>query len=160
MHINDIHGHYAVDYENEEDGTEAAINAFSALKQVIDEVDPALALDAGDTFHGDSFATVCSGTSVAELLETAGVDATTPGNHDWSYGSEQLESIDTAFDFSVLAANVVDAGTGESYFEHPHLLREVALEDEDGNPTSTTVTVGVFGVIDEDFYTSTPEHAI
>lgn len=156
VHINDIHGHYAIDYENEEDGTEATINAFSALKQVIDEVDPAFALDAGDTFHGDSFATVCSGTSVAELLETAGVDATTPGNHDWSYGSEQLESIDTAFDFSVLAANVIDAGTGEAYFEHPYLLREVALEDEDGNPTSTTVTVGVFGVIDEGFYTSTP----
>lgn len=156
VHINDIHGHYAVDYENEADGTEMTINAFSALKQTIDEVDPAFALDAGDTFHGDSFATVNKGTSIAELLETAGVDATTPGNHDWSYGSEQLDSIDTAFDFSVLAANVVDAETGEPLFDDPYLLREVALEDEGGDPTSTTVTVGVFGVIDEDFYSSTP----
>lgn len=156
VHINDIHGHHAVTYGDGADGAEIGINAFSALKRVIEEVDPVFALDAGDTFHGDSFATVNRGAAIAELLDEAGVDATTPGNHDWSYGAGRLDELDGDHGFAVLAANVVDAATGERYFEEPYLLREVALEDGRGDLPPTTVSVGVFGVIDEDFLASTP----
>lgn len=76
-------------------------------------------MDAGDTFHGDSFATVNQGAAIAALMDAAGYDATTPGNHDWSYGSERLAEIDADASFSVMAANVSDKETGDALFEEP-----------------------------------------
>ena len=146
LHVNDIHGRYEVD----------GVNAFAAVKGLADAEGVALTLDAGDTFHGASFATVSQGDSIAQLLDAAGFDATTPGNHDWSYGADRLLELDASGSFSVLAANVVDAETGEPYFSQPYLLKTVDLEDEDGEPTGERVQVGVLGVIDPGFYTSTP----
>ncbi len=146
VHVNDIHGRYEVD----------GVNAFAALKGVSDEVGAALTLDAGDTFHGDSFSTVTEGESIARLMEASGIDATTPGNHDWSYGATRLDELDDRYDFSILAANVVYADTGEPYFDNPYLLKTVRLEDEGGNEAGDAITIGVIGVIDEDFYSSTP----
>lgn len=146
MHVNDIHGRYEVD----------GVNAFAALKGVSDEVGAALTLDAGDTFHGDSFSTVTEGESIARLMEASGIDATTPGNHDWSYGATRLDELDDRYDFSILAANVVYADTGEPYFDNPYLLKTVRLEDEGGNEAGDAIAIGVIGVIDEDFYSSTP----
>lgn len=146
VHVNDIHGRYEVD----------GVNAFAALKGVSDEVGAALTLDAGDTFHGDSFSTVTEGESIARLMEASGIDATTPGNHDWSYGATRLDELDDRYDFSILAANVVYADTGEPYFDNPYLLKTVRLEDEGGNEAVDAITIGVIGVIDEDFYSSTP----
>lgn len=146
LHVNDIHGRYEVD----------GVNAFAAVKGLADAEGVALTLDAGDTFHGASFATVSQGGSIAQLLDAAGFDATTPGNHDWSYGADRLLELDASGSFSVLAANVVDAETGEPYFAQPYLLKTVDLEGEDGEPTGERVQVGVLGVIDPGFYTSTP----
>ena len=155
VHVNDTHGRHLVEWEDEA-GNECTVNAYSALKQVAEQTDAALVLDAGDTFHGDAFATVSEGASIAQLMDAAGVDATTPGNHDCSYGADRLAELDGESGFSVLAANVVDAATGEPYFGTPYILREAELKDDTGAGTGTTVTVGVFGVTDEDFYISTP----
>ena len=150
VHTNDIHGHYAV-----EDGAGAAVNAFSAVAAVAEDERAGLVLDAGDTFHGDSFATVNQGAAIAALMDAAGYDATTPGNHDWSYGSERLAEIDADASFSVMAANVSDKETGDALFEEPYRLFEVPLEGASGGLTGRSATVGVFGVIDDGFYGST-----
>ena len=55
----------------------------------------------------------------------------------------------------MLAAHVRDEATGSPLLENEYLLREAALEDESGNLTGESVTVGVFGIIDEDFRSST-----
>lgn len=145
-HTNDIHGYYTYDSRN------GAIG-FPIAQTLLDEIDPDLVLDAGDTFHGQSFATVTEGESIAQLMDALGFDATTPGNHDWSYGAAQLEAIDAASDFSVLAANVVDSATGEPAFG-TSITKDVEVTLDDG--TTEVVRMGVLGVIDEDFYTSTP----
>lgn len=148
MHTNDIHGFYTWDARNLSIG-------FSVMQTIKNALDPDLVLDAGDTFHGQSFATMTEGASIAELMNALGYDATTPGNHDWSYGAERLRSIDASTDygFGVLAANVVDAQTGEPYFKQPSVVKEVGVELSDG--TTQTAQVGVLGVIDEGFYAST-----
>lgn len=150
LHTNDTHGRYSV-----KGSAGDAVNAFGAVAALADDTGADLILDAGDTFHGTTFATESKGGAIAQLMDAAGYDATTPGNHDWSYGSERLDQIDADADFSVLAANVEDTQTGEPLFESPYLLREVALADAEGNLTGRSVTVGVLGVIDEDFYGST-----
>lgn len=148
VHTNDIHGRYATA------GADAAVNGFAAVSALAQDCGADLILDAGDTFHGSTFSTVNQGEAVAALMDAAGYDATTPGNHDWSYGSARLAQIDRDHDFAVLAANVEDEAAGAPLFEQGYLLREVALEDGEGNLTGESVTVGVFGVIDEDLRAS------
>lgn len=142
MHINDIHGYYKDDSYNKAIG-------FSALKALKDQQKPHLLLDAGDTFHGQSFATVAKGESIARLMDEVGVDATTPGNHDWSYGDTRLQEIDKDHTFSILGANITDK-EGNAYFKNDYLVRDV-VSDED-----TVVRVGVFGVMDPSFDETTP----
>lgn len=150
LHTNDIHGRYSVK------GTDAsAVNAFAAVAALAEDTGADLILDAGDTFHGTTFSTASKGDAIAQLMDAAGYDATTPGNHDWSYGSARLAEIDADAEFSVLAANVTDAESDAATFEDPYLLREVALADSEGNLTGRSVTVGVLGVIDEDLHGST-----
>ncbi len=141
VHTNDIHGYYT--------NTENGQIGFSALKALIDRQDADLVLDAGDTFHGQAFATVEQGASIAELMDSVGYDAMTPGNHDWSYGKDHLKELDTQTDFPILAANVIRAD-GSAFFQTPYLIKEVAADD------GTPIKVGVFGVIDDALYSSTP----
>lgn len=83
VHTNDSHGGYGF---TDESG--APVGYYAAVAGLAQSVDADLVLDAGDTFHGDSFATITNGESIARLMADAGYAATTPGNHDWSYGSE------------------------------------------------------------------------
>ncbi len=142
MHINDIHGYYKNDSYNKAIG-------FSALKALKDQQNPDLLLDAGDTFHGQSFATVFQGESIALLMDEVGVDATTPGNHDWSYGDARLQEIDKDHAFSILGANISDKD-GNAYFKNDYLVRDVVSDE------GAVVRVGIFGVMDPSFDQTTP----
>ena len=146
VHTNDSHGGYGF---TDESG--APVGYYAAVAGLAQSVDADLVLDAGDTFHGDSFATITNGESIARLMAAAGYDATTPGNHDWSYGSGQLLTLSAQV--SVLAANVLDAD-GSPYFQTPYVVKDVTLE------SGETIQVGVLGVIDEAFYTSTPSYNV
>lgn len=146
VHTNDSHGGYGF---TDEGG--APVGYYAAVAGLADSVEADLLLDAGDTFHGDSFATITNGESVARLMEVAGYDAATPGNHDWSYGSEQLRVLGARV--PVLAANVLTLD-GSPYFQTPYVVRDVTLE------SGETIQVGVLGVIDEAFYTSTPAYNV
>ena len=140
VHTNDIHGYYTV--------TKSGTLGFAVLKSIVDASGADLVLDAGDTFHGQAFATLEKGQSIAELMDYVGYDATTPGNHDWSYGADALKEFDAQNSFKILAANVVNE-KGEGYFESPYLVKDVTADD------GTKLKVGVLGVIDDSFYTST-----
>ena len=146
VHTNDSHGGYGT--------TDAAGNPvayYSVVAGLAQSAGADLVLDAGDTFHGDSFATVVNGGSVAELMAAAGYDATTPGNHDWSYGAARLRELSEQV--TVLAANVT-AADGSAYFQTPYLVEDVALG------SGEVIQVGVLGVIDEEFYASTPSYNV
>ena len=140
VHTNDIHGYYK--------STSSGQIGFDAVKTIADKENADLILDAGDTFHGQSFATVEEGKSIAELMDAVGYDAMTPGNHDWSYSADRLRELDRESSFTILASNVADTN-GNRYFDNNFYIKNVTADD------GTKVRVGVFGVIDEDFYTST-----
>lgn len=140
VHTNDMHGYYTA--------TNRGQIGFAALKKIIEQEDADLVLDIGDTFHGQSFATVEQGKSIAELMDEVGYDAMTPGNHDWSYGAERVKELDDESNFKVLAANVV-TDEGKSYFDNSYFIKDVVADD------GTNLKVGVVGVIDDRFYSST-----
>lgn len=141
VHTNDIHGYYTK--------TDRGQIGFSALKAAIDQQQADLILDAGDSFHGQAFATIEKGESIAELMDAVGYDAMTPGNHDWSYGKDQLKQLDEQHDFAILAGNVVNQDGNTPFFNTPYFVKEVQADN------GTMLKVGVFGVIDDQFYSST-----
>lgn len=81
MHTNDIHGSYKYSYNASKDTGTVGFDGLAVLYSAQNSA-PDLLLDAGDTFHGQSFATMSEGKSIAELMDTFyvdGYDATTPG---------------------------------------------------------------------------------
>ena len=154
MHTNDIHGSYKYSY-NESKGTgTVGFDGLAVLYSAQGNA-PDLLLDAGDTFHGQSFATMSEGKSIAELMDTFyadGYDATTPGNHDWSYGADKLRTMTgystTGTPFAMLCANAKStSGVWSS-----SITKTLDRTWEDGEDHSTfdyKIKVGVVGAMDE-----------
>lgn len=154
MHTNDIHGSYKYSY-NESKGTgTVGFDGLAVLYSAQGNA-PDLLLDAGDTFHGQSFATMSEGKSIAELMDTFyadGYDATTPGNHDWSYGADKLRTMTgsstTSTPFAMLCANATSSNGVWSSSITKTLNR--TWRDSEGRSTFTyQIKVGVVGAMDE-----------
>lgn len=154
MHTNDIHGNYKYSYNASKGTGTVGFDGLAVLYSAQDAT-PDLLLDAGDTFHGQSFATMSEGKSIAELMDTFyadGYDATTPGNHDWSYGADKLRTMTgynvTATPFAMLCANATSTnGTWSSSF-----TKKLSRTWKDSESTSTfdyQIKVGVVGAMDE-----------
>ena len=154
MHTNDIHGSYKYSY-NESKGTgTVGFDGLAVLYSAQGNA-PDLLLDAGDTFHGQSFATMSEGKSIAELMDTFyadGYDATTPGNHDWSYGADKLRTMTgsstTSTPFAMLCANATSSNGVWSSSITKTLNR--TWRDSEGHSTfAYQIKVGVVGAMDE-----------
>lgn len=83
-----------------------------------------LLLDSGDAI-GDSFiAAATKGRAVIELMNAAGYDAMTIGNHEPDFGVEELRLCISEAQFPVIAANLFEAdGT---LFTKPYVVRRMA----------------------------------
>ena len=154
MHTNDIHGSCKYSYNASKGTGTVGFDGLAVLYSAQDSA-PDLLLDAGDTFHGQSFATMSEGKSIAELMNTFyanGYDATTPGNHDWSYGADKLRTMAgngaTSTPFAMLCANATSANGVWSSSITKTLNR--TWKDGEGSPTfNYKIKVGVVGAMDE-----------
>lgn len=154
MHTNDIHGSYKYSY-NESKGTDTVgFDGLAVLSSAQGNA-PDLLLDAGDTFHGQSFATMSEGKSIAELMDTFyadGYDATTPGNHDWSYGADKLRTMTghstTGTPFAMLCANATSSN-GIWSSSITKTLNRTWKDGEDSPTFNYKIKVGVVGAMDE-----------
>lgn len=154
MHTNDIHGSYKYSY-NESKGTGTVGFDGLAVLYSAQSSAPDLLLDAGDTFHGQSFATMSEGKSIAELMDTFyadGYDATTPGNHDWSYGADKLRAMTgystTGTPFAMLCANAKST-SGVWSSSITKTLDRTWEDSEDHSAFDYKIKVGVVGAMDE-----------
>lgn len=150
MHTNDIHGSYKYSYNAGTVGFDGLAVLYSAQGN-----GPNLLLDAGDTFHGQSFATMSEGKSIAELMDTFyadGYDATTPGNHDWSYGADKLRTMTgystTGTPFAMLCANAKST-SGVWSSSITKTLNRTWKDDEGSSTFDYKIKVGVVGAMDE-----------
>ena len=90
--------------------------------------------DAGDTFHSMPRINISNGENMIPLLNAAGVDVMAPGNHDFNYGSDQLQNISKKLKFPVLAANVVQESNGAKILPSYKILKYGKIK------------IGVFGL--------------
>ena len=149
VHTNDMHARVL---EKEEDG----IIGIERLKYIIDAhtdgADLGLVLDSGDTFHGQSIATLVQGESIARLLKACGYDAITAGNYDWSYGKDRLLALSELSGAKMLTGNVVD-GDNNPFFSEEFYIREATnhyvASSSYYSQLANALSIGGFGACDE-----------
>ena len=71
-----------------------------------------LLVDAGDHVQGTAYGSMDEGASIIKLMNAAGYDAATPGNHEFDYGMARAKDIMKEADFPYLSCNWVDLRTG------------------------------------------------
>ena len=71
-----------------------------------------LLVDAGDHVQGTAYGSMDEGASIIKLMNAAGYDAATPGNHEFDYGMDRANAITKEADFPYLSCNWVDLRTG------------------------------------------------
>lgn len=143
IHLNDVHGR-AEESENDGMGYPKVASLLKEYRKTFGK-DRVLFLDAGDTTHGTTFATLEKGESIVKILNAMKLDAMTLGNHDFNYGMDQLYKLENMAQFKILTSNIIDKNgqtIGEKY-----MIKEI-----DG------VKVGIFGLTTpETIYKANPQ---
>jgi len=86
--------------------------AIAALKKSIEDTGrDVLLVDAGDHIQGTAYGSMDQGASIIELMNAAGYDAATPGNHEFDYGMDRAKELMRDADFPYLSCNWVDLRT-------------------------------------------------
>lgn len=119
-HTSDTHGFY---YPKNNRGGFAALSAL-----VQKEKYPYLLLDSGDFANGTIEAKNSKGLTSVRLMNAAGYQAVTVGNHEFDFGDEGLAPMFAEADFAVLAANLLEAETDT----YPKNVRPYQIFDVDG----------------------------
>lgn len=129
LHTNDVHG---------------AIDNYASVAALKDAYEAAgaqvLLMDAGDFSQGSTSVNVSEGATAVELMNMAGYDVATTGNHEFDFGYANLRTLMESAEFPILAAN---AFTAEG---------DLAMDGDNLTFQLGDVTVGVFGL-------ATPETA-
>lgn len=91
IHTNDMHG---------------SVEDLAYVKDMKSKLENPILVDAGDAAQGSALATYTEGVGVIELMNTAGYDGMTFGNHEFDYGSAAAVKIASAANFPVVSANI------------------------------------------------------
>ena len=116
LHTNDIHARVEGNADRKITGMEWIAGGIRAQKAADEDT---LALDGGDTFHGLPIINLSKGANMAVLMNLAGYDAMTPGNHDFNYGEKRLLELAQMLNFPILSANTYDKEQ-KSYLFRPY----------------------------------------
>ena len=99
LHTNDVHG---------------AIDGYAYIPVLRAQFESqganVIVVDAGDFTNGDTSVSYSKGLDAVYLMNAAGYDIVTLGNHEFDFGYDQLMSNLADKDFNVLCANVLDNG--------------------------------------------------
>ena len=106
LYTNDVHTYI------DKQATKLTYASIAALKQSYrDAGKPVLLVDAGDHVQGTAYGSMDEGASIIELMNAAGYDVATPGNHEFDYGMDRAKQIIKDADFPYLSCNWVDLRT-------------------------------------------------
>ena len=87
--------------------------AIAALKKSIEDTGrDVLLVDAGDHIQGTAYGSMDDGATIIELMNEAGYDLATPGNHEFDYGMARAKAALREADFPYVSCNWVDLRTG------------------------------------------------
>lgn len=121
LHSNDVHGNIM------------GYSQMAALRDAFESLGAEVILaDAGDYSQGTTYVSTTKGADAIEMMNVAGYDVATLGNHEFDYGYPQLKENLSKADFAVLCANILK--DGENAFQGNTII------EKDG------VKIGFFGL--------------
>ena len=130
----DLTGHIVILHTNDVHGAIGEYAKVAALKQAYQAAGAYVLLaDAGDFIQGDPTVSASQGKTAIELMNLAGYDVATPGNHEFDYGYPNLMTLAGEADFPILAANV-------------RYDNAAALGDQTTFTTTDGKKIGIFGL--------------
>lgn len=141
IHTNDTHARVL-----DTDGGLGFARISTLIKEAKANNPNTLVLDAGDTLHGMPIINISKGENAVKILDAAGYDFMTPGNHDFNYGQERLLELKDMANFTMLSANILDENGN-------YLFTPYEIVDMHG------VKVGIFGLTTpETAYKTSPDN--
>ena len=87
-----------------------------------------LLVDAGDAIQGTAYGSMDKGETIIELMNAAGYDVATLGNHEFDYGMERILELVEKADYEYISCN----------FHH-------IVDGYDGNPVLLPIYYATFG---------------
>jgi 2',3'-cyclic-nucleotide 2'-phosphodiesterase (5'-nucleotidase family) len=133
LYTNDEHGWLAPTEEH--GGAAGMVRRWREVEGYTEE-GPFLVLSGGDTWTGPAISTWFDGEPMIEVMNAMGYDGAAVGNHEFDFGVEGLRARSAQAEFPFLAANLLDAGTGE----HADLVVPCVVQEVAG------VRVGIIGL--------------
>ena len=103
LYTNDVHTY--IDKQSPK-LTYAAIAALKKSYQ--DDGKNVLLVDAGDHVQGTAYGSMDAGATIIQLMNAAGYDAATPGNHEFDYGMDRAKELMADADYPYLSCNWVN----------------------------------------------------
>ena len=124
LHSNDVHGALA------------GYAYMPALKAQFEAAGAEVYMvDAGDFSQGTVYVSSSLGASAVTMMNAAGYDIVTLGNHEFDFGYQQLKQNLSSAKFSVICANVYLDETGETIYEPTKMIE-----------TKSGLKLGFFGM--------------
>lgn len=137
LHTNDVHSRiepFPMDGSRMQ-GLGGAARRMALIKQIRQEQEHVLLLDAGDIFQGTPYFNVYGGELEMKLMTQMGYDAATIGNHDFDAGIEGLKKQLPNADFPLINCNYDFSNTVLSEDVKPYQIFKKG-----------TIKIGVLGV--------------
>ena len=107
LYTNDVHTYI------DKQAPQLTYAAIAALKKSYEDAGKkVLLVDAGDHVQGTAYGSMDEGASIIQLMNAAGYDAATPGNHEFDYGMDRAKELMKDADFPYLSCNWMDLRTG------------------------------------------------
>lgn len=102
LYTNDVHTYI------DKQSPELTYAAIAALKKSYQDAGKnVLLVDAGDHIQGTAYGSMDEGASIIQLMNAAGYDAATPGNHEFDYGMDRAKQAMKEADYPYLSCNWV-----------------------------------------------------
>ena len=116
LYTNDVHTYI--------DG-EVSYDVIASLKDQLEtQYEHVLLVDAGDHIQGTAYGSMDSGKTIIELMNAAGYDLATPGNHEFDYGVDGCMAVMEWADYPYVSCNFyhMEDGVRSSTVLQPYSL--------------------------------------
>ncbi len=100
LYVNDVH--CGIDDNLGYQDLVTVKNAYEALGHKV------ILVDNGDSVQGDTVGTLSKGEYIVDLMNEAGFDVATPGNHEFDYGMDRFFELTKKANFPYVSCNFVD----------------------------------------------------
>ncbi len=114
-------------YENDAHCQMNGYAKFAGLRDAIADTADVLTVSSGDFLQGGAMGSISRGGYVVTLMNAAGYDVVTLGNHELDYKIPRLIELSDSLKTPITCANLVQKGTSTPLFK-PYVLKQVGTK--------------------------------